>query len=251
MSALDIDTSSHAVGQAFRLLENLFQHEVWVAAFLYLSEVYVNSLDCQFLLFAENADDPYFLAEPNLGDVPILQIHHLVGIFNDRTGITAEEELTVADTHNDGTLLASGDNLARVALVDDGNGIGANHLIERHLHSLKQRQTFPDHDILHQLHQHLRVGVALTLNTLCLQLRLDVGIVLDDAVVDDGQVTALRVVRVGIPCRRLAVSRPTRMGDADATCHVLVTAILRQVVHLAFGLIHVQTAAIANHCHTG
>ena len=120
-----------------------------------------------------------------------------------------------------------------------------------HLHSFEQRQVLLHHDVFHELHKHLRVGVAFELHTLCLKLHLDVGIVLDYAVMDDGKIMASGVMRMGVACRRLAVRRPACMGNAHAARHILVAAILRQVVDLAFGFIHIQLSAVANHCHAG
>ena len=123
--------------------------------------------------------------------------------------------------------------------------------MQRHLNGLEQREVFLHHDILHELHKHFRVGVALELHTLSLQLRLDVGIILDDAVVDDGQIAGAGIVGMGVACRRFAMRGPARVGDADAAGDVLVAAIFRQVVHLALGLVHIEFAAVANHGHTG
>ena len=57
-----------------------------------------------------------------------------------------------------------------------------------YLHGFEQRQVLLNHDILHKLHKHLRICIALEFHSLCLKLRLDVSIVLDNAVMDDGQV---------------------------------------------------------------
>ena len=123
--------------------------------------------------------------------------------------------------------------------------------MQRHLHSLEQRQVLLHHDVLHELHKHLRVGVALELHTLCLKLHLDVGIVLDDAVMDDGKIVASGVMGMGIACRRFAMRRPACMGNAHTARHVLVAAIVGQVVNLSFGLVHVELAAVAYHCYSG
>ena len=80
---------------------------------------------------------------------------------------------------------------------------------------------------------------------------LDVGIVLDDAVVDDGQVVTLGVVRVGVACRGFAVSSPARVGDAHVARHIFIAAILREVVDLTFCLIHIQVAVLANQGYAG
>ena len=189
--ALYVDASSHTVGETLWLFEDFLQHEVRIATFLNLSKVNVYGLHCQVLLFTQDVDDFQFFTQSDERDVAIFQIDHLVGILNNRTGITAQEELSVTDVHYQRTLLTGSNNLAGVALVDDGNGVGTYHLIEGHLHSLQQRQLLLDHHVFHQLHQHLGVCVALKGHTLVYQLLLDVGIVFDDAVMNDGQIVRL------------------------------------------------------------
>ena len=132
-----------------------------------------------------------FLATANQGDIAILQINHLIGVFYDRTGITTQEELVLADTHYQRALLAGSNNLVRVTLVNHGNRIGTNHLIESHLNSLQQREVLLDHDVFNQLNQHLRIGIADKLNTLGLQFLLDISIVLNDTIMDNSQIMTL------------------------------------------------------------
>ena len=157
-------------------------------ALLDLSQVDIHSLHRQLLFFAEDAHDVQFLTATQHGDVTVFQIHHLVGIFHNRTGIRTQEELILADAHHQRTLLAGGDNLVGVALVDHGDGIGANHLVERHLYRCQQVELLLLLDILDELHQHLGVGIRLELDALCLQLGLQVGIVLNDTIMDDSQI---------------------------------------------------------------
>ena len=121
-------------------------------------------------------------------DVPVFQIHYLVGIFHNRTGIRTKEELILTDAYHQRTLFASCDNLIRVALINDGDGIGANHLIEGHLYSCQQVELLLLLDVLDELHQHLRVGIRLKLHALGLQFCLQVGIVLDDTIMNDSQI---------------------------------------------------------------
>ena len=56
MVGLYIYASSHTVGQTLGLLKDFLQHEVRIAALLYLSQVDVDSLHLQFLLLTEEAD---------------------------------------------------------------------------------------------------------------------------------------------------------------------------------------------------
>ena len=188
MVSLDVHTTAHAVRQTLRLLEDLLQHEVWITALLDLSEVDIHGLHLQFLLLTEDAEHMQVLSATDLSDVAVLQIHHLVGIFHDWTGIGTQEKLILANTHHQRTLLTGRDNLVRVALVDHSDGIGADHLIEGHLYGRQQIQMLMFLDILDELHQHLGVCIAYELHALGLELLLQVGVVLDDTIMDDRQI---------------------------------------------------------------
>jgi len=159
MIGLYVDPASHAIGETFRLLKDFLEHEVGIAALLYLAQVDVNRLYTEFLLLAENADHVEFLAAPYDGNVAVLQVDHLVGVLHDGAGIRTQEELVVADAHHQGTLFAGSYNLVGVTTVEDGYGIGTDDLIEGYLNGLQQRQLLALHDILYQLDEHLGIGV--------------------------------------------------------------------------------------------
>ena len=87
MIAFHIDSPSHTIHKALRLLEDFLQHEVFVAAFLYLAEVDVNGLNLQFLFLTEDAQHFQLFAHPYHRNVAVLQIDHFIRIVNDRTCI--------------------------------------------------------------------------------------------------------------------------------------------------------------------
>ena len=75
-----------------------------------------------------------------------------------------------------------------LALVDQGNGISAYHLVQRQLHRREQVEMFLLLDIFYQLHQHLGIGVRTEGKSLLLQFLFQVSIILDDTVMDNGQI---------------------------------------------------------------
>ena len=198
MVCLHVHTATHAVRQTLRLLKYLLQHEVGIASFLDLAEVDVDSLYLQVLLLTEDAHHMKILSTTDHGNVTILKIDHLVGIFHDWTGVGTQEELILTDTHNERALLSGGNDLIGVVLVEHGDGVGTNHLIQGNLYGSQQIQMLMLLDVFNQLHQHLGIGIAHKVYTLCLQFLLQVGVVLDDAIVDDGQILRLGVMWMGI-----------------------------------------------------
>jgi hypothetical protein len=63
-------------------------------------------------------------------------------------------------------------------------------------------------------------GVGVTLEEVAVKLGLEVGVVRDDSVVDDRNVTAAVGVGVGVGVGRLAVGRPPGVADAVGGVHV-------------------------------
>ena len=181
---------------------------------LYLTQVDVNRLNLRIELHILHINHLKRFTEAHHSDIAILQIDHLISIFDDRTRIRAKEELSIlADTHNKWTLLTSGNDLIRIALIEKSDGIGTNHLTKSYLNSSQQVQVFLHLNIFNQLNEHLSIGITFEGNAFGNQVFLDVGIVLDDTIMDDCKILGRRIMRMSIHCRRFTMSSPTSMGD--------------------------------------
>ena len=251
MVSLNIYTTTHTVRQALGLFKDLLQHKVWESTLLYLTQIDVNRLHSQFLFFTKNTDNLQFFTTLDKGNVSILEIHHLIRVFHDRTGVRTQEKLILTDTYYQRTLLTGCHNLVWITLVENGNGIGANHLIEGHLYCCQKVQVLMLFDIFDQLYQHLRIRIRNKLHALGLELRLQLGIILNDTIVDNGQIARLGIMGMGIHRRRFTMRCPTGMGNADGATHILVTAKLHQIVNLTLGLKHIQFGILVNQGHSG
>ena len=97
-------------------------------------------------------------------------------------------------------------------------------------------------DIFDELHEDLGIGLALEHETTLLQLLTKRTVILDDAVVDQGDVTGLRKMRMGISLAGSAMGSPTRMSNAQRTGLILVASDILEVAHLAFRLIDIEMA---------
>ena len=103
-----------------------------------------------------------------------------------------------------------------------------------------------------QVDEHLTVGLGLEHMALGLQLALDRGIILDDAVMDHRQPARLVGVGMGIFRRWTAVCRPTGMGDPQGRLGaepLIPPAIhhLLKVTHLPALLDCMELAALDHH----
>ena len=195
---LSIDTTAHAVFQTFWLLKDLLEHEMRISAFLYLSKINVDCLHFGVHPVVEDIDNLQFFVGLKDRDVAVFQIYDFVSVFNDRAGIGPEEELSLPYPDHQRALLAGRNDLIGIALVEQGNGIGSDHLIESYADGLQQGEILLALDIFDELNEHLRICVRLELDAPFDQLALQFGIILNDAIMDYGQVMRLGVVRMGI-----------------------------------------------------
>jgi hypothetical protein len=97
--------------------------------------------------------------------------------------------------------------------------------------------------VVHQVGDDLGVGLALEDVALGLQLGAQLFVVLDDAVVHQGDLVA-REVRVGVGHGRRAVGGPAGVGNADQALHVILVDLLAQLGHAGGGAGAAQRAAL-------
>ena len=89
-------TSAHTVFEAMRLVEDLLDHEVRETALGESRDVEIDLLDIELGERLVEIDNLYLMAETHVCHLLIVEIDHLVGVFDHRSGIAADEELVVA-----------------------------------------------------------------------------------------------------------------------------------------------------------
>ena len=102
--------------------------------------------------------------------------------------------------------------------------------------------------VLDKLNEHFRIGVRLEGVAMLHETFLEDVVVLNDTVVDDGQLLRLGVVRMGIDLIGFAVGSPTGVSDADETRCVLVCDCLFEVGDFALCLIDVELPVVVDEC---
>ena len=88
-------------------------------------------------------------------------------------------------------MVTGGDDGVGVAMVEDGNGVGAYHLVECQLDGSEQVEFLFFLNELDELYEHFRVGVRHERDALGLKPASELGIVFDDAIVNDGEIFRL------------------------------------------------------------
>lgn len=114
-------------------------------------------------------------------------------------------------------------------------------------HRFEERAARVGTDVVDQLDDHLRIGLAAERVAVLFERLLDHRIVLDRPVVHDGQITRLRSVGMGVRVVGFAVRRPARVSDADRAAAVFRLGEMFQRRDLSFGLIDVEFSFVRNH----
>ncbi|MNC31680.1 hypothetical protein D3C75_800080 [compost metagenome] len=144
--------------------------------------------------------------------VAFLQIGDFLGEGADGQGVRAQIHLALAPADDQRTAPARAQDQLVLALDQDGEGIGAGQAIQGRLEGVQRGQARRQL-VVQQVGHDLGVGLALEDAALGLQFGLQLGEVLDDAVVD--QADAAGLVRVGVGGRGRAVGGPAGVTDAD------------------------------------
>ena len=187
------DTSAHAVIEHVGLVVDFLEHEVWVAPFGQHVQVQVDLLDQHVGLLAVEVEELHVLASLQQGYLFIVQVTHVLGVLGDGTGIAGHEEFLVLlpDTHHHGRGLAGTDQLLGMTLVDDADGVGTDDFLQGDAHGRDEVIVAQAHGVVDELHQHLRVRLGTEGVTSLQELLAQGGVVLYDAVVDEGEVSRL------------------------------------------------------------
>ena len=196
---------------AVGLFVDLLFHEVAVLALLDLGG---RGRDDHLLTVHRFAIDvEHARAGPVEGDiVPLFQIADGLGEGADGQGIRAQIHFALAPADHQRAAAPRAEDHAVFALNQNGQGIGAGQPIEDRFEGHHGIIAAAERAI-QQVSHNLGVGLALKGVAEGLELGLEVGEILDDAVVDQGHAT--RLVRVGVRCGRGAMGGPAGMADAD------------------------------------
>ena len=254
--ALVVQTAFDAGAQGVGLLPDLLEHKVREATLLQLVEREAEGVHFRGLVHIGEVHNVNLAAAVHVSNLLVLEVYHLLGVLHDGRGVAAEVELLLstgigADAYHQRRTLAGAHQLVGVVLLQDGYGIGADDILQGALHGGEEVALLSLLRVLNKLHQHLGVGVGAEVIALLLQLGAQRLVVLDDAVMHQREIAALREMRVGVDGVGLAVGGPTGVGDTDAAGSVLGGTLLLQRSHLAGGLVHIQIAFGVDHTDAG
>ena len=151
----------HTITQCGRLLEYFLEHEMGISALLKLTECQFELLYLGRLLDIANCSYFEWFVSFDGDNLFITYIDHLIGVFNERGCIGTDKVFIFANADHQGTPFSGRDDEVGFVSLEYGNGISSHNLRESQLYSRGQIHVVCDFHIFDELHQYLRIGLAL------------------------------------------------------------------------------------------
>ena len=232
VAAVGQDPAAERIADGLGLFEDLLEHEMLVAALLDLPQIPGDLLDLLGDLLVVDGGGGNALGSQ--GDhLAVVEVDDLARVPHDRRDVRSQVVDALADPHHQRAALAGADDRFGVVAVDDGHAEGPLDHAQGALDGLHQ---VPVVEVLHQVSQDFGVGLRLEHVALLAELDLQGPVVLDDPVVDEGDLAG--AVRMGVDPVGRPVGRPAGVGDAAGPAQILALAGLLQGGDLAFLLDH-------------
>ncbi len=208
-----LQAPAHGVADGLRLLEDLLEHEVRIAALLDLLEVPRDLVDR--LVDVGVLEVAHQVPVARQGDhLAVVEIDDATRVPHDRRRVAGHEQLAVVDPDQQRAAHAGGHDLVGAVEREDDEAVRALYVAQRRADRVAEIAVVL---LLDQVRDHFRVGLALEHVAALGQPLPQRARVLDDAVVDDRYPVVAAGVRVGVDLGRRAVGGPARMGEADRT----------------------------------
>ena len=234
------DALAHRIAHRLRLLVNLLEHEVLIAAlfrclgvpchFEHLLRHRCAKMVCH--LDRILADNGYFPIRQNIGAARFG--------YNGRN-IRSDEVLALTESDDERVVLLRADEQIGMSAAHKYKRIRAFDALEHRTHCSDE---VPRIDLLEEMHDDLCIRLGLEDVPLGNQLFLQRKIVLDDAVVHDGKVAMAVRMRMRVHIRRTPVCRPARMTDAEAAHGHISLDLVAQCGKSADTLLHADVLSI-------
>ena len=183
------------------------------------------------------------------GDLAVFHVGHVARVLDDGRHVGGEEVATLAVAEQQRRVLARGDDAVGAVGAEHTEGVRALDAAQHAAHGLQKVVTLVVIEF-EQLRHDLGIGLGLEGDALPDQKFLDLDVVLDDAVVDDGELAVFAHVGVGVDDVRCAVRRPAGVAKADAAFNIRAAMdLIAEDLQASDGLSHLQFLLRGNDGH--
>ena len=239
-------TTNQCVAHDARLLVDLLEHKVGVAALFGHIQIPVDVGD----LGLDHVAGLVGILDTRgreLGKLTVLEYHHVAGGVDKRDDVRGDIGAGLARADDDrGILAGHGDHTGLVG-AHSSQAIGAHHVSAGLAHGGHQVVRLGI-GLFDQMREDLGISLALKVMAAALQLLAQLGEVLDDAVVDDGNAAVAAGVRMGVDDRGLAVGSPASVADTAGSVAIDIGKLALQTRNLAHAAddVEVRRSALAH-----
>ena len=210
-----LDAGAYGVADSRRLLHDLLEHEMRIAAFFRRIHIPGDVLRRFLHRVAEAVVHRNARAREH-GKLPFIQPDDLARVLQKSRNIGGDERLALPEAEDERAVLAHGDEQLRVLRKGDAERIGAGQEGFRLPHGLHRVAMVI---IIHKLRHDFRIRIGTELIAMLRQEFTQLRVVFDDAVVHHRHPPAVGKMRVRVHIRRFAVRRPARVADARRARH--------------------------------
>ena len=148
-------------------------------------------------------------------DLFVVQVDHVLRVLDDGRRVGSDVKLILlADSNDEGTGFAGSDEQIGLICVNDGDGIGAFHLLQGHLYGVGDGGVRSVLDFVDEVDEHLGICIADKGVSVSFKARTEGLVILNDAIVDHGEAAKSCGMRVGVNVVRWPVRGPSGVTDA-------------------------------------
>ena len=206
---------ANGILNGFRLLMDLFQHKVLIAALLSSSCIPLDLHNVFFNFFTVDIIEMDLITR-KLRNFKIADIINPSGLIQDRRNIRSNKTSVLALSNDQRTVLAGCKQFTRIVLENSTKSIRTADT-EHCSGDCFQRGSGFLIVVIYQLHSHFCICLRIERITGTKKLRLQFLIILDNSIMNKYYGLIICTMRMGIYLRRLSMSRPAGMTDAAGT----------------------------------
>ena len=234
------DALAHRVADSLRLLVDLLEHEVLVAALLGSFCIPVDLKDLlRHGLTAAIRDLDGILRDD--GELAVVEDVRAARACDDGGDIRCDEVLALTDADDERVVLLCADELVRLSLAHEDERIRTFDAVQ---HFADRGNEITVVDLFEQMGDNFRIRLRLEDMALLDELFFQAEIVLDDAVVHDDKVARAIRMRMRIAVRRTAVRCPARMADTNRALRHVILDLVAQRREAADALLDADAIAV-------
>ncbi len=217
--AVEVGAAQQGLGDGVGLVVDFLFHEGRVAALLGRRRIPVHVVFLALGRGAEEVRDLHGVGGDG-DDLVLAQLHGAARVVDEAGDVRAEEVLALAQAHHEGRVAPGSDDDVRLVRMHGQEGEGAFQALAGKLHGLGQAAVggvtvqFVPEDVAQERGGHLGVRFGSERCAAFQQFQLELGVVFDDAVVDQGELPAVGQVRVRVLVGGSAVGGPAGVADS-------------------------------------